>query len=77
MQGIYTGTQVCIDKAYNPCKGNGLLWDRTSLKHRDLASNKLSDAEDKDRICLYGEPEMEQIMTGSNDVKYAYGFQNT
>lgn len=73
MQGIYTGTQVCIDKTYNPCKGNDVLWARTSLKHQNFLSNNQSDTEDKDRICLFGEPEIEQIMTGSttNDLKFS------
>lgn len=71
MQGIYTETQVCVDDVSNICKQNSedLLWERTYFQYPDFALKQRSgekyDEHDKDHICLYGEPEMEQIMTGN------------
>ncbi|XP_062713969.1 angiotensin-converting enzyme-like [Aedes albopictus] len=74
MQGIYTETQVCVDDVSNICKQNSedLLWERTYFQYPDFALKQRSgekyDEHDKDHICLYGEPEMEQIMTETTSI---------
>lgn len=75
MQGIYTETQICLDDVADICKRNGLLWAKTSFQYPQFTSEEITDLKKnehaRDRICLYGEPEMEQIMTGiENYIKH-------
>ncbi|XP_039449290.1 angiotensin-converting enzyme-like [Culex pipiens pallens] len=68
MQTIYTGTQICVDKSYDACDGNQVLWERTHFKYPKFEENEVGDQKAKEnqeagKICLFGEPDMEQIMT--------------
>ncbi|XP_055595947.1 angiotensin-converting enzyme-like [Uranotaenia lowii] len=66
MQGIYTGAQICIDESYDPCTGNGLLWDSTSFRYPIADNRKIgknaSPKFAKSNKCLYGEPDLEEVM---------------
>lgn len=71
MQTIYTGTQICVDKSYDACDGNQVLWERTHFKYPKFEENEVEDQKAKEnqeagKICLFGEPDMEQIMTKGN-----------
>ncbi|EAT34915.1 AAEL012873-PA [Aedes aegypti] len=72
MQGIYTETQICLDDVADICKRNGLLWAKTSFQYPQFTSEEKTDLKKnehaRDRICLYGEPEMEQIMTETSSL---------
>ncbi|XP_058835010.1 angiotensin-converting enzyme-like isoform X2 [Topomyia yanbarensis] len=60
LQGIYTGTQVCVKGS---CDDDGKLWQSTFFKYPELESGNYVEPTTNE-ICLFGEPDMERIMTG-------------
>ncbi|XP_055529877.1 angiotensin-converting enzyme-like isoform X2 [Wyeomyia smithii] len=64
MQNIYTGAQVCLNGTFS---NENLLWENTFFRYPHFGNKSEKNPTSLSKpLCLYGEPDMEQLMTGES-----------